>query len=137
MTSAASWLREWLGKRPAESTTAAAGGLGLLLAVVLGNDNDSLQTALIVLLAGLPAAVSYLTDLGRYGPGGRRLTHSLAREIDELALRAVRRARLGHAGWNDDLQAIDKLLAAEQKLRPAPTKDSGPPAAAAPKDPAE
>lgn len=122
MSSAAGWLRDWLGKRPAESATAAAGGLGLLLAVVLGNDNDSLQTALIVLLAGLPAAISYLTDLGKFGPGGRGLTNSLAQEIDELALRAVRRARVGHAGWNDDLQAVEKLLAAEQKLRPAAAK---------------
>lgn len=125
MTSAAAWLREWLGKRPAESATAATGALGLLLAVVLGNDNENLQTALIVLLAGLPAAISYLTDLGRYGPGGRRLTHGLAQEIDELARRAVRRARLGHSGWKADLQAVDELLAVEQKLRPVPAKTVG------------
>jgi hypothetical protein len=125
VTNAAGWLREWVAKRPAESATAAAGGLGLLLAVVLGGSNDSLETALIVLIAGLPAAVSYLTDLGRYGPGGRRLGHDLVREIDELALRAVRRARLGHTGWSDDLQAVEKLLAAEQKLRRVPGQNGG------------
>lgn len=116
MATVASWLRGRFSDRPAESTTAAAGSVGLLLALVLGGDNENLQTALVILLASLPAVVSYLTDLGRYGPDGRRPIHTFTQEIDELALRAVRRARLGDMNWAADLQTVEKLLNAEKKL---------------------
>lgn len=116
MATVASWLRGRFSDRPAESTTAAAGSVGLLLAFVLGGDNESLQTALVILLASLPGVVSYVTDLGGYGPNGRRRTHTFTQEIDELALRAVRRARLGDTNWTHDLQAVEKLLSAEKQL---------------------
>lgn len=114
-----------IGRRPAETATAAAGAVGLLLANLF-DGGDDLKTGLVVLLASLPAFVSYVYELGR----PKRLPHNLAKEIDELALRSVRRARVGHEGWAADLDRATQLTTLWKSLSPptlgAPTQDATP-----------
>lgn len=103
--------KDLIGRRPAETATATAGGIGLLLSSLAGGGTDEIQTGLVVVLAALPALVSYVYNLGP----GKDLTHDLGREIEELSLRAARRARLGHEGWRSDHEAaleLDKLRVA-------------------------
>lgn len=104
-----------LGRRPAETATAAAGAIGLLLSGLLqGGENEDLRTGLVVLLAALPAVVSYVYDLG----AAKRLPHDLGREIEELSLRGLRRFRLGHGGWQNDLDAATQLAELRKSLAP-------------------
>lgn len=105
-------------RRPAETAAATAGAVGLLLSRLFDGADNDLKTALVILLAALPAAVSYVHDLGR----SRHLPHNLAREVEELALRAARRARLGHSDWNADLEAATKLAELRTKLSPPPPR---------------
>lgn len=107
-----------IGRRPAETATAAAGALGLLMASLF-DGGDDLKTGLVVLMASLPAVVSYVHDLGR----PKRLPHNLAREIEELALRSARRARVGHDGWATDFDRATQLTTLWKSLSPA-TKTS-------------
>ena len=102
-----------IDRRPAETATLAAGALGLLLSGLAEGSTDELRTALVVLLAALPAVVSYVYDLGRPKGG-----HDLGREVEELALRAARRARLGHDGWNVDVDAATQLAELRKSLDP-------------------
>lgn len=110
-----------IGRRPAETATAAAGAIGLLLSSLLDGGSDQLRTSLIVLLASLPAVVSYVYDLGR----SKQLPHDLGREIEELSLRAARRARLGHDGWNTDVAAATELAKLRTCLTPSTQQSSG------------
>lgn len=110
---ATAWLRDLIGRRPAESTTALVGALALLLATVLEAGED-VRTALVIVVASLPSLISFLHDLGRYGPGGRRESQRLSKELDILTLRAVHRARAGHPGWEADLDAVTKLADLER-----------------------
>lgn len=103
-----------IGRRPAETATAAAGALGLLLASVIDGGNNDLQTGLVVILATLPAVVSYVHDLGK----SRDFPHDLGREIEELALRAVRRARLGDDGWKTDTAAAVEFAKLSKSIAP-------------------
>lgn len=111
-----------IGRHPAETATATAGAVGLLLWSLVEGDSDGLQTGLVVLLAGLPAVVSYVYNLGK----PKRLPHDLGREIEELSLRAARRARLGHEGWNDDVAAATKLATLRPLLAPSTQPSSDP-----------
>lgn len=106
-----------IGKRPAETATAAAAAVGLLLSGFLG-DGDELRTGLVVLLAALPALVSYIHDLGLRN----ELPHDFAREVEELAQRSVRRARVGHEGWQADCEAATSLAGLARLLGPPPEK---------------
>lgn len=126
-TDRAGWVRGLLGKRPAESVTALTGGLGLLLTTTLGGGEDA-RTALVVVVAALPGAISFLFDLGRFGPGGRGPAHRLTTELDELTLRALHRARMGHPGWEADLVAVNALLAVEEKRAKITASQAGRPA---------
>lgn len=114
-------LQTLLAKRPAESATAAAGAVGLLLASIL-DGNESLETALIVILAALPATVSFLHDLGRR-PRQRGVA-ALEDEVTQLGERAARRARIGDSLWTDDVRAMEALSPLIGSLRPPP---AGPP----------
>ncbi len=99
-------LEALVNKRPAELTTAAAGGVGLLLATALGG-NEDVVIALVVILALLPAVVTYLRDLS--GRGRRAPKEELLAELDEFALRALRRARIHSHTWETDVVALKAL----------------------------
>ncbi|MDP8927155.1 MAG: hypothetical protein M3O70_00870 [Actinomycetota bacterium] len=102
-----------VGRRPAETATATAGSIGLLLSSLV-DGGDEVRTGLVLLLAALPALVSYVYDLG----SSKGLIHDLGQEIEELSLRAARRARLGHDGWMDDVAKATQLSELRQSLAP-------------------
>ena len=115
-------LRGLLTTRPAETTTAAAGAIGLLLAQAL-DGGDDVTTGLVILLAVLPGIISYTYRLGHFG--STREIQSLNNELQDLTLQAVRRARLGDPRWKTDLHAVTKILAALPSQQPARTNDEG------------
>lgn len=109
-----------IGRRPAETATATAAAVGLLLSQLFNGADDDFTTGLVILVAAVPAVVSYVHDLGRL----RHLPHDLALEVGELALRAVRRARLDHPGWESDVDRAKALAALLKELRPPTTGES-------------
>ena len=111
-----------IGRRPAETATAAAGAIGLLLSNLADGADEQLRTGLVILLAVLPAIVSYVYDLG----GSKRLPHDLGLEIEELSIRAVRRKRLDHDGWKDDLAAAKQLAELRKSLAPSTDRSETP-----------
>ncbi len=124
-------LSSLIGKRPAELATAAAGAVGLLLATLLApeDDWDSITTGLVVLLAALPALVSFVHDLGRApGHGARHARAPLRDDLEELSSRAIRRARMGDHAWKDDLDKVTAMLAVKDLWATpmAPTTEKSP-----------
>jgi hypothetical protein len=113
-------IRDLLARRPAETAAAATGAVGLLLSVFIDDSSSELRTALVVLLSLLPATVSRLHDLAKYGTDGRMVAHDVAKELDEYALRAVRRARLGDESWRADLDKIKTVHEVASRLHPDP-----------------
>jgi hypothetical protein len=121
-------------RRPAETTTAIAGVLGVIAVALFGDGGADFETAFLLLLSFLPALVSRLHDLGRFGPDGKRVAHDVSKELDEFALRTVRRARLGHPSWEADAATLKQLADTVAKANPAAA--GGAPGSAPPADPA-
>lgn len=108
------WLLNLPVNRPAELTAAIAGAVGLVTAQVVGSGGaDGIRTGLVVLLSVLPAVVSTIYDLGH----NRRAAHDIEAELDELTLRAVRRARLESEGWINDKKAVEEISAMIRQRR--------------------
>lgn len=106
-----------ISTRPAELSTIAAGGVGLLLAAAFNAGEDA-KTALIAIVAVVPALVSYLHDLGKAG-GEPRVRSSQTELRDELAYtvaRASRRARVCDARWQDDMASAEKLIPLAERI---------------------
>jgi hypothetical protein len=99
--------KELVANRPAESITVLAGSLGLIFVQLIADGSDDLKTGLIILLTTLPAVVTRIYNLG----GGDGRAHDFNTEIDELKLRTVRRARLGHPNTADDINMVKSLMA--------------------------
>ncbi len=115
-------LQGLIKRRPSEVTTAATGGIGLILAALLDADQE-VQSALIFIVAALPALVSYIHDVGR-GKGAATAASRSTQELAYTAARAIRRARLGDPGWEHDRQvltALTPLVATAEK--PATKED--------------
>lgn len=56
--------------RPAETTTAVAGGLAVLIVTLLGVEDVEVVVALTAVISAIPAAVTYVVQLWR-DTGGR------------------------------------------------------------------
>jgi hypothetical protein len=105
------YLRSLLERRPAESLGAGTGLLAVAALQVFGTDVPATPQLLIALVALLPAVVSTVVTRSRrprgHLPG--RGHEELESELEHLAIRAVRRARLGDPSWRDDLKAVESI----------------------------
>lgn len=98
-----------VGKRPAEILTLVAGALGLLTAQVLNLEGSA--QALILIIAGVPAVVSYAVDrfFHEHSAYGAVRHQDVAEELEYATARTIRKALLGDPTWEDDQLKLERL----------------------------